>query len=192
MTSIPLELPWTLERMPCKYRVGQETTNIKNTTTIDSQCEPAVPMDISARKQVQVGDQPLRANSEQDTDTDFRVSRIPRMRTVGPGIEARMRLLFNCEGGDVAIGDGLDKATEMVDREVVNIEVEKQVLMNVEEVVTITRRKRTGQRREEGVRVVKLDNWLQRKENPDSQLERKRKHSDGEVPKCKRRKFGTQ
>ena len=57
--------------------------------------------------------------------------------------------------------------------------------------VTIKRRKRIGQRREEGVGVVKLDSWLKKNENPNSQLAGKRKLCDGEVSDCKRRMFGS-
>ena len=119
--------------------------------TIDNQSDLAGPlegnddreseMDIMAGQQGLGGDQMPRFNAELDADTDSMGGRMPKMRTVGPGIEARIKLLFNCEGGDGVKYDDMDK----VDRE------EKrqcEVLMNEEEVTTIKRRKRTGQRRE--------------------------------------------
>ena len=133
-------------------------------------------MDIMAGQQGLGGDQMPRFNAELDTDTDSMGGRMPKMRTVGPGIEARIKLLFNC--------DDMDK----VDREE---KKQCEVLMNKQEVTTIKRKKRTGQRREEGVRVIKLDSWLNKKENPKSQLAGKRKLCDGEVSDCKRRIFGS-
>ena len=94
-------------------------------------------------------------------------------RNVGPGIASKMKLLFNAEEGD--------------DQEVVHKDV-SIVEMNQGEEVVIKRRKRNGQRREEGVRVAKLDGWLQRGDG--SQVLGKRKHFEGEVSETKRRMFG--
>ena len=144
-----------------KCRVGQETKN----TVSDNQSDLTGPLEgnddreseinIMAGQQGLGGDQMPRFNAELDTDTDSMGGRMPKMRTVGPGIEARIKLLFNC--------DDMDK----VDREE---KKQCEVLMNEQKVTTIKRRKRTGQRREEGVRVVKLDSWLKKNENSNSQL----------------------
>ena len=102
--------------------------------------------------------------------------------TMGPGVKARIKLLFNIEEGD---GASIDDKDKVIDKQVVK---KDEMLMNREDMVMIKRRKRNGQRREEGVQVVKLDKWLQIKENPESHVERKRKHLDdgGEVSNFKR------
>ena len=48
-------------------------------------------------------------NAELDADTDSMGGRMQKMRTVRPGIEARIKLLFKFEGWDGVNWDGLDK-----------------------------------------------------------------------------------
>ena len=104
-------------------------------------------------------------------------SRITCSRNVGPGVAAKIKLLFNTEEGDDQDG-GLKHVVQ--DRNIVE--------MNQEEEIVIRRRKRNGQRREDGVRVAKLDGWLRRGDG--SQVLGKRKHFEGEVSEAKKRMFG--
>ena len=111
----------------------------------------------------------------------------PRLMTMWPLVKARIKLLFNIEEGD---GASIDDKDKVIDKQVVK---KDEMLMNREDMVMIKRMKRNGQRREEGVQVVKMDKLLQIKENPESHVERKRKNLDngGEVSNSKRRMFGS-
>ena len=124
-------------------------------------------------QQLQEEDKVVAKKYDAVLDSDMQESRKVWSRNVGPGIASKMKLLFNAEEGD--------------DQEVVHKDV-SIVEMNQGEEVVIKRRKRNGQRREEGVRVAKLDGWLQRGDG--SQVLGKRKHFEGEVSETKRRMFG--
>ena len=124
-------------------------------------------------QQLQEEDKVVAKKYDAVLDIDMQESRNAWSRNVGPGIASKMKLLFNAEEGD--------------DQEVVHKDV-NIVEMNQGEEVVIKRRKRNGQRREEGVRVAKLDGWLQRGDG--SQVLGKRKHFEGEVSESKKRMFG--
>ena len=82
-------------------------------------------------------------------------------------------------------------AVQQVQEDQEEVVKKDEMLMNREDKVTIKRRKRKGQRKDEGVQVMKLDKWLQMKEIPNSQGDRKRKYLDGgEVSNPKKRMFG--
>ena len=111
-------------------------------------------------------------------DSDMAESRTAWSSNVGPGIAAKMKLLFNEEDDDER-----DRRDKEVSQEV------NRVVMNREEEFVIKRRKRNGQRREEGVRVARLDGWLQ-SGGDGSRVLGKRKYFEGEVSENKRRMFG--
>ena len=79
-------------------------------------------------------------------DSDMAESRTAWSSNVGPGIADKMKLLFNEEDSDEQ-----DMRDKEVSQEVNRLD------MNREEEFVIRRRKRNGQRREEGVRVARLD-----------------------------------
>ena len=107
-------------------------------------------------------------------DMDLVEGRTAMKKCVGPGIAARVRLLYKEEEMDNN-NTGGDK----------NSEVDEVV---TEEVI-ITRRKRKGQRKEGGIRVASLDGWLTRKRD-GSLVDSKRKLFEGETSENKMRKFG--
>ena len=92
----------------------------------------------------------------------------------------------------VPLGDMNTMAVQQVQEDQEEVVKKDEMLMNREDMVTIKRRKRKGQRKDEGVQVMKLDKWLQMKEIPNSQVDRKRKYLDdgGELSNSKRRMFG--
>ena len=154
------------------------TKNDINTIVIQAEgtrCSPTHSKNMFTQyeQQLQEEDKVVAKKYDAVLDIDMQESRNAWSRNVGPGIASKMKLLFNAEEGD--------------DQEVVHKDV-SIVEMNQEEEVVIKRRKRNGQRREEGVRVAKLDGWLQRGEG--SQVLGKRKHFEGEVSESKRRMFG--
>ena len=107
-------------------------------------------------------------------DIDLVDGRTAMKSCVGPGIAARVRLLYKEEEMDNnnTGGDKTSEVDEVVTEEVI-----------------ITRRKRKGQRKEGGIRVASLDGWLTRKRD-GSHVDSKRKLFEGETSENKMRKFG--
>ena len=107
-------------------------------------------------------------------DIDLVEGRTAMRSCVGPGIAARVRLLYKEEEMDNNDTEG-DKTSEV-----------DEVLIDK---VIITRRKKIGQRKEGVIRVASLDGWVTRKRD-GSHVESKRKLFEWETSQNKMRKFG--
>ena len=100
-------------------------------------------------------------------------------RMVGRDIAARIRLLFDNDNGEVV---EQVKSTETEQGGMV-----KGMVEELDRTVVIKRRARNGQKREEGVRMHRLDDLFRSRNDPQS---RKRKLNTGEPSEEKKRKFG--
>ena len=98
-------------------------------------------------------------------------------RMVGQDIAARIRLLFDDDNGEVV---EQVKSTEQGG-------LVKGMVEELDRTVVIKRRARNGQKREEGVRMQRLDDLFRSRNDPQT---RKRKLNTWEPSEEKERKFG--
>ena len=100
---------------------------------------------------------------------------------VGEGIAARIKLLFDDDDDREVLDDVKSTVTEQGGLVMGMVE-------ELDRTVLVKRKARNGKKREEGVRMNRIDDLFRSRNDP--QISRKRKSNTGDPSEEKKRKFG--